>query len=103
YMPKNAIWLGWSLGGLITNLIGLYYPKNIRAIITVASSPCFTIRPGWPGINPEILKNIYNSLNNYYEETIQDFIDSQILNISQPYQYISILKKKYYHILVQNN
>lgn len=94
HMPKNAIWLGWSLGGLIANLIGLYYPENTRAIITVASSPCFTIRPRWPGINPNLLKNIYNSLSNNYEETIQNFINLQIFNFSQSHQYTSILKEK---------
>ncbi|WP_295164075.1 alpha/beta fold hydrolase [uncultured Buchnera sp.] len=41
YMPKNSIWLGWSIGGLITNRFASLYPKNILGIINVASSPCF--------------------------------------------------------------
>lgn len=100
YMPKNAIWLGWSLGGLIANMMGLHYPKNTRAIINVSSSPCFTIRPQWPGINPKIFEDIYNSLSNNYAKTVKNFIDLQIFNFSQPYQYFSILKKKYYYTLI---
>ncbi|WP_422667427.1 alpha/beta fold hydrolase [Buchnera aphidicola] len=41
YLPKNAIWLGWSIGGLIVNQLALKYPNYILAIITISSSPCF--------------------------------------------------------------
>ncbi|CAL4044020.1 pimeloyl-ACP methyl ester esterase BioH [Buchnera aphidicola] len=93
HMPKNAIWLGWSLGGLIANTMGLYYPENIRAIINVASSPCFITHPKWPGIHSKKLKNIFHNLVNHYSITIQNFIDLQIFNSFKPYNGISILKK----------
>ncbi|AYN24547.1 alpha/beta fold hydrolase [Buchnera aphidicola] len=41
YMPKNAVWLGWSIGGLVANKFASLYPENILGIINVASSPCF--------------------------------------------------------------
>lgn len=41
YMPKNAILLGWSIGGLIANQLASLYPKNILGIINITSSPCF--------------------------------------------------------------
>ncbi|AWI49443.1 alpha/beta fold hydrolase [Buchnera aphidicola] len=41
YMPKNSIWLGWSMGGLITNRFASLYPQNILGVINVTSSPCF--------------------------------------------------------------
>lgn len=48
YIPKNCIWLGWSIGGLIVNQFALSYPKHILAIINVTSSPCFIKKKNGP-------------------------------------------------------
>lgn len=49
--PDKAIWLGWSLGGLVASQIALTHPERVQALVTVASSPCFSARDEWPGIN----------------------------------------------------
>lgn len=56
YMPKNSIWMGWSIGGLIVNQFALTYPKDTLSVINVASSPCFIERKNWPGIKKKCLK-----------------------------------------------
>lgn len=53
--PQKAVWLGWSLGGLVVSQIALRHPERVQALITVASSPCFSAREAWPGIKPEVL------------------------------------------------
>lgn len=50
--PDKAIWLGWSLGGLVASQIALTHPERVLALVTVASSPCFSARDEWPGIKP---------------------------------------------------
>ena len=40
--PDKAIWLGWSLGGLVASQIALTHPERVQALVTVASSPCFS-------------------------------------------------------------
>ncbi len=47
--PDKAIWLGWSLGGLVASQIVLTHPERVQALVTVASSPCFSARDEWPG------------------------------------------------------
>lgn len=47
--PDKAIWLGWSLGGLVASQIALTHPERVQALVTVASSPCFSARDEWPG------------------------------------------------------
>ncbi|VFS85722.1 Pimelyl-[acyl-carrier protein] methyl ester esterase [Raoultella planticola] len=48
--PEQAIWLGWSLGGLVASQIALQHPGRVQALVTVASSPCFGADGDWPGI-----------------------------------------------------
>ncbi|HMI76837.1 MAG TPA: pimeloyl-ACP methyl ester esterase BioH [Buchnera sp. (in: enterobacteria)] len=92
YMPKDSIWLGWSMGGLIVTKIALYYSQYTRGIINVASSPCFIMQPEWPGIKEKTLKIFYNQLNNNYMYTIQKFIDYQTLRFNDLYSYHLCLK-----------
>ncbi|MCD8475598.1 MAG: alpha/beta fold hydrolase [Shewanella fodinae] len=38
-LPTNAIWLGWSLGGLVATRIAQRWPQQVRGLVTIASSP----------------------------------------------------------------
>ncbi|PLC31191.1 pimeloyl-[acyl-carrier protein] methyl ester esterase [Klebsiella pneumoniae] len=51
--PPQAVWLGWSLGGLVASQVAIMRPERVQALVTVASSPCFAARDDWPGIKPE--------------------------------------------------
>lgn len=39
--PEKAIWLGWSLGGVIATEFALRYPDRVSQLIHLASSPFF--------------------------------------------------------------
>ncbi|WP_187308364.1 alpha/beta fold hydrolase [Buchnera aphidicola] len=80
-MPKNAIWLGWSIGGLIASRFALHYPKNILAIISVASSPCFIAKKNWPGITKCTVYRFYKNLKTNYYETLHTFLTLQQRNL----------------------
>ena len=106
YIPDHSILLGWSMGGLIASAIGLKYPHKIKGIISVSSSPCFILRPNWPGISQQTLSKFYNQLNTNFRQSISNFIISQTKNsnikdienliqkiLSQPYPTTYTLKK----------
>ncbi len=40
--PEKALWLGWSMGGLVASQIALNQPEQVIGLITVSSSPCFS-------------------------------------------------------------
>lgn len=63
-LPANAIWAGWSLGGLVATQAALSYPSYIKGLITIASSPCFMAREdkAWPGIPPHVLSQFSEQL-----------------------------------------
>ncbi|MEA1063079.1 pimeloyl-ACP methyl ester esterase BioH [Erwinia sp. HR93] len=77
--PEQAIWLGWSLGGLVASQVALVHPENVTALVTVASSPCFCARDDWPGIKPEILAGFQHQLRDDFQRTVERFLALQTL------------------------
>lgn len=49
-LPENAIWVGWSLGGLVAQHVQALMPQAQQpsSLIALASSPQFCQRPNWP-------------------------------------------------------
>ncbi|MGG4664705.1 pimeloyl-ACP methyl ester esterase BioH [Providencia vermicola] len=79
YAPKNAIWLGWSLGGLVASRIALDHPHEVQGLITVASSPCFRANGDWAGIRPEVLLGFEQQLAADFHRTVERFLALQTL------------------------
>jgi pimeloyl-[acyl-carrier protein] methyl ester esterase len=46
--PPQAIWVGWSLGGLLALEVARLAPERVAGLCLLASSPCFTVREDWP-------------------------------------------------------
>lgn len=72
--PAKAIWLGWSLGGLLATKIAAEYPDRVEKLICVASSPKFLKTADWPGINIEILLKFAEQLHSDYKATLNRFL-----------------------------
>ncbi|WP_436874521.1 pimeloyl-ACP methyl ester esterase BioH [Kosakonia sacchari] len=77
--PKKAIWLGWSLGGLVASQIALQSPERVSALVTVASSPCFSAQGDWAGIKPEVLAGFQHQLSEDFQRTVERFLALQTL------------------------
>lgn len=45
--PPRAVWLGWSLGGLLALAAALLAPERIAALVLVGVPPAFVSRPDW--------------------------------------------------------
>lgn len=79
HAPETAIWLGWSLGGLVASQVALAYPQRVQALVTVASSPCFCAGGGWPGIKPEVLSGFQQQLSDDFQRTVERFLALQTM------------------------
>ena len=77
--PEQAIWLGWSLGGLVASQIALTHPERVQALVTVASSPCFSEQEGWPGIKASVLSGFQQQLSEDFQRTVERFLALQTL------------------------
>jgi pimeloyl-[acyl-carrier protein] methyl ester esterase len=80
-IDQPAIYLGWSLGGLIATEIALKYPEKVLALITVASSPYFVDQKNdnWPGIKESVLDSFHSQLTQDTAKTISGFLKIQAM------------------------
>ncbi|WP_076413317.1 pimeloyl-ACP methyl ester esterase BioH [Shewanella sp. UCD-KL12] len=80
-LPDGAIWVGWSLGGLLATKAALQQPLKLKGLVTIASSPCFMAREAekWPGIPPQVLAQFGQSLDKDLAQTIERFLAIQAM------------------------
>lgn len=86
-ISQPAIYLGWSLGGLVATEMTLRYPEKVLGLITVASSPFFLEEDKkemdnqglWPGIKPKILQAFHQQLQLDIKKTISGFLKIQAM------------------------
>lgn len=79
HAPENAIWLGWSLGGLLATHIALHHPLRVCKLVTVASSPKFAAQKPWRGIQPQVLSAFTEQLVDDFQVTIERFMALQAM------------------------
>ncbi|VEB90492.1 carboxylesterase (biotin synthesis protein BioH) [Citrobacter koseri] len=90
--PDKAVWLGWSLGGMVASQVALTHPERVQALVTVASSPCFSAREAWPGIKPDILAGFQQQLSEDFQRTVERFLALQTLGTETARQDARTLK-----------
>ncbi|MCL4316289.1 MAG: alpha/beta fold hydrolase, partial [Gammaproteobacteria bacterium] len=79
HAPPQAVWVGWSLGGMAALHIAVHYPQRVKKLVLVASTPKFSASPGWAhGIEPEELAQFAEELRADYRKTIQRFLALQL-------------------------
>ena len=82
-ISQPAVYIGWSLGGLVATQLALSFPEKVLGCITVASSPCFlhkeTGESIWPGIQPNVLTMFHQQLAQDTKKTIEGFLKIQAM------------------------
>lgn len=77
--PENAIWLGWSLGGLAALRAALDFPKRVRALILMSTTARFVTAPDWRcAMPPEQLQEFTSELARDYRGMVQRFFSLQV-------------------------
>lgn len=101
-ISQPAIYLGWSLGGLVATEMALQYPEKVLGLITVASSPRFLERlPNknsdndimWPGIKPSVLSAFHQQLDVDTKKTISGFLKIQAMGSPHIRQDIKLISQ----------
>lgn len=79
HTDKPAIYLGWSLGGLVATQIALQSPQQVFKLVNVCSTPYFVANENWPGIKPEVLTAFHQQLAADSHKTIDGFLKIQAM------------------------
>ena len=75
--PEQALWVGWSLGGMIAMQAALLEQNSLRiqALQLINASPKFVQSDDWPsGVDIAIFEKFCNELSNDYERTLSMFL-----------------------------
>ena len=97
-VAKPAVYIGWSLGGLIASQITINYPAQVLGLVTIASSPQFVEAKNWPGIKSDVLAMFHRQLAQDTKKTISDFLKIQAMgspNVRQDINKIRDLVMQY--------
>jgi len=77
---KQAIWVGWSLGGLIATDIAKHHPEKVISLMTLAFNPCFVQQDNWSCAMPEDqFREFQQAFTHQPMETLNRFIALQVL------------------------
>ncbi len=84
--PPQAMWCGWSLGGLLVQRLAYVYPERVGKVCCIASTPYFVKEGQWPGLTMVTLQTFAAQLENNYQQTVQRFIALQCLGLADERQ-----------------
>ena len=89
--PQDAIWAGWSLGGMVALQAALMAPERVRGLMMVCSTPRFVASADWPwGTQIDSFETFVESLDIDYQRNLRRFLllqagdTSRAKELSQP-------------------
>lgn len=75
HTPENAVWLGWSLGGLISLAMQRRYPQHVQKLILMAATPKFVSSDDWAcAMSADVFESFAANLNVDQKQTLQRFL-----------------------------
>jgi pimeloyl-[acyl-carrier protein] methyl ester esterase len=73
-LPR-ALWVGWSLGGLVALRGALDHAHAVRGVALIAASPRFVTAPDWPhGVDAGVFAAFDADLRERHESAIERFL-----------------------------
>lgn len=80
-----ALWLGWSLGGLIALTAALERPRHARGLAMVCATPKFVRDAGWPyGNDAALVRQLATDLETDYHGTLERFLALEAMGSADP-------------------
>lgn len=76
--PRQAHYLGWSLGGVIACAVARDAPARVQSLLLLASSPCLVQKQNWPGIAGHMLESFKRKLQQDYRSALREFLYLQL-------------------------
>ena len=92
--PRRCHVVGWSLGGEVALAWARRAPHQVRRLALIATTPCFTSRPGWPcATPPAVLHEFGRSLAADRAGTLARFVAVQAKGDARARQFVGVLQQ----------
>jgi pimeloyl-[acyl-carrier protein] methyl ester esterase len=89
--PERAIWIGWSLGSMLSQRAALRFPERIEGLVCVTGTPRFSQKRDWPhAMAQETLLGFTADLQEDHSKTLDRFLllqahgDSEVRKLLRP-------------------
>jgi pimeloyl-[acyl-carrier protein] methyl ester esterase len=80
-----ALWLGWSLGGLVALAAALEQPQHARGLIMMCATPKFVRDDSWPyGTDASLVRQLALDLETDYHATLERFMALEAMGSPDP-------------------
>jgi pimeloyl-[acyl-carrier protein] methyl ester esterase len=80
-----AIWLGWSLGGMIALTAALDLPRHVRGLAMLCATPKFVRQADWPlGADDALVHQLASDLETDYHATLERFMALEAMGSADP-------------------
>lgn len=78
-LPGPTVWVGWSLGALVTLSAARHFPEFVTKMALVGATPKFTRTADWPyATRSEVLNQFAHDLEHDYISTLTRFLSLQV-------------------------
>ncbi len=78
-LPR-ALWVGWSLGGIVALQAALTHAHKVCGIVEIAASPRFVLGPDWSlGVAVDVFTQFGAGLHRDYRGTVERFLALEAL------------------------
>ncbi len=92
--PEKAIWLGWSLGGLIAQQVSSRHPYRIEKLILLTSTPKFISSADWlDAVDEQVFRDFHAEVIRDSHASLLKFIALQTRGSATAAQDSRVLKK----------
>ena len=74
-IPPQSTLIGWSLGGMVAIKIAHSMQNKLKAVILLASTPCFVRKSDWThGIESKLINDMARHVSTNVDEVFQQFV-----------------------------
>ena len=76
--PRRAVWVGWSLGGVLAQAVACRYPERVAGLVCIAAAARFVACDEWPhGMAPAVFDDFAAAFARDADGAAQRFLSLQ--------------------------
>lgn len=95
HVPRESVVLGWSLGGMIALELARRHPRQVAALVLVATTPKFVAGDGWAhGLRATVLEEFAQGLAADHQRTVQNFLALQTRGDERSGETLRMLRRR---------